>query len=81
MYCEFMHNWQALKAQQTLAQTTYQRGANLRQQGVISRQRRDKCMLLAQSAAQTIEAAYQQPAQAERGSTTAKSSSRCASAN
>ncbi len=35
-------NWQALKAQQTLAQTTYQRGANLYQQGVISRQRRDE---------------------------------------
>ena len=62
-------NWQALKAQQTLAQTTYQRGANLYQQGVISRQRRDEMYAAAQSAAQMTEAAYQQYARAERGST------------
>ncbi len=62
-------NWQALKAQQTLAQTTYQRGANLYQQGVISRQRRDEMHAAAQSAAQMTEAAYQQYARAERGST------------
>ncbi len=68
-------NWQALKAQQTLAQTTYQRGANLYQQGVISRQRRDEVHAAAQSAAQMTEAAYQQYARAERGSTPQQKSS------
>ena len=68
-------NWQALKAQQTLAQTTYQRGANLYQQGVISRQRRDEMQAAAQSAAQMTEAAYQQYARAERGSTPQQKSS------
>ena len=68
-------NWQALKAQQTLAQTTYQRGANLYQQGVISRQRRDEMQAAAQSAAQITEAAYQQYARAERGSTPQQKSS------
>ena len=68
-------NWQALKAQQTLAQTTYQRGANLYQQGVISRQRRDEMHAAAQSAAQMTEAAYQQYARAERGSTPQQKSS------
>ena len=68
-------NWQALKAQQSLAQTTYQRGANLYQQGVISRQRRDEMHAAAQSAAQLTEAAYQQYARAERGSTPQQKSS------
>src|SRR5690606_8685174 len=35
-------NWQSLKAQRQLAQTTYQRGQNLYKEGVISRQRRDE---------------------------------------
>lgn len=68
-------NWQALKAQQHLAQTTYQRGANLYQQGVISRQRRDEMYAAAQSAAQMTQAAYQQYARAERGSTPQQKSS------
>lgn len=58
-----------------MAQTTYQRGANLYQQGVISRQRRDEMHAAAQSAAQMTEAAYQQYARAERGSTPQQKSS------
>jgi HlyD family secretion protein len=58
-----------------LAQTTYQRGTNLYQQGVISRQRRDEMQAAAQSAAQMTEAAYQQYARAERGSTPQQKSS------
>jgi HlyD family secretion protein len=67
-------NWQAMKAQQNLAQTTYQRGAKLFQEGVISRQRRDEMQAAAQSAAQLTEAAYQQYARAKRGSTTEQKS-------
>jgi HlyD family secretion protein len=67
-------NWQAVKAQQDLAQTTYQRGAKLFQEGVISRQRRDEMHAAAQSAAQLTEAAYQQYARAKRGSTTEQKS-------
>lgn len=62
-------NWQAMKAQQNLAETTYQRGAKLYQEGVISRQRRDEMHAAAQSASQLTEAAYQQYARAKRGST------------
>ncbi|PJG44312.1 RND transporter [Acinetobacter tandoii] len=62
-------NWQAMKAQQVLAETTYQRGAKLFQEGVISRQRRDEMQAAAQSAAQLTEAAYQQYARSKRGST------------
>ncbi|NNH77201.1 biotin/lipoyl-binding protein [Acinetobacter sp. ANC 5380] len=62
-------NWQSLKAQQTLAQTTYQRGANLFKEGVISRQRRDEMQAAATSATQITEAAYQQYKRAKRGST------------
>ncbi|OTG76789.1 RND transporter [Acinetobacter terrae] len=62
-------NWQSLKAQQTLAQTTYQRGANLFKEGVISRQRRDEMQAAAASASQITEAAYQQYKRAKRGST------------
>ncbi|WP_349927080.1 efflux RND transporter periplasmic adaptor subunit [Acinetobacter sp. A1-4-2] len=68
-------NWQAMKAQQELAQTTYQRGANLFKEGVISRQRRDEMQAAAQSAAQMTEAAYQQYARAKRGSTPEQKSS------
>ncbi|WP_151706890.1 HlyD family secretion protein [Acinetobacter sp. TUM15064] len=68
-------NWQALKAQQNLAKTTYQRGANLYQQGVISRQRRDEMHAAAQSATQMTEAAYQQYERAQRGSTPQQKSS------
>ena len=68
-------NWQAMKAQQDLAQTTYQRGANLFKEGVISRQRRDEMHAAAQSAAQMTEAAYQQYARAKRGSTPEQKSS------
>ncbi|WP_291374397.1 HlyD family secretion protein [Acinetobacter sp. UBA6720] len=68
-------NWQALKAQQNLAQTTYQRGANLYQQGVISRQRRDEMHAAAQSATKMTEAAYQQYERAQRGSTPQQKSS------
>lgn len=67
-------NWQAVKAQQELAQTTYQRGAKLFQEGVISRQRRDEMQAAAQSAAQLTEAAYQQYARAKRGSTSEQKS-------
>lgn len=62
-------NWQSLKAQQNLAQTTYQRGANLFKEGVISRQRRDEMQAAAASATQITEAAYQQYKRAKRGST------------
>ncbi|WP_143222459.1 HlyD family secretion protein [Acinetobacter sp. ANC 4470] len=62
-------NWQSLKAQETLAKTTYQRGANLFKEGVISRQRRDEMQAAALSASQLTEAAYQQYARAKRGST------------
>ncbi|TCB51133.1 biotin/lipoyl-binding protein [Acinetobacter sp. ANC 4779] len=68
-------NWQSLKAQQALAQTTYQRGATLFQQGVISRQRRDEMQAAAVSASQMTEAAYQQYARAKRGSTPEQKSS------
>ena len=62
-------NWQSLKAQQTLAQTTYQRGANLFKEGIISRQRWDEMQAAAASATQITEAAYQQYKRAKRGST------------
>lgn len=62
-------NWQSVKAQENLAKATYQRGANLFAQGVISRQRRDEMYAAAQSATQMSEAAYQQYARAKRGST------------
>ena len=62
-------NWQALKAQQHLAQSSYQRGQNLLNEGVISRQRRDELYAAAQSATQMTQAAYQQYQRAERGST------------
>ena len=68
-------NWQSLKAQQNLAQTTYQRGTNLFKEGVISRQRRDEMHAAAQSAAQMTEASYQQYARAKRGSTSEQKSS------
>lgn len=68
-------NWQAMKAQQELARTTYQRGATLFKEGVISRQRRDEMHAAAQSAAQMTEAAYQQYARAKRGSTSEQKSS------
>ena len=53
-------NWQSLKAQEQLAKTSYQRGANLFKEGVISRQRRDELFAASQSASQMTEAAYQQ---------------------
>lgn len=62
-------NWQALKAQQVLAQTTYQRGNKLFQEGVISKQRRDEMQAAAKSSADLSEAAYQQYLRAKRGST------------
>lgn len=62
-------NWQSMKAQQNLAQITYQRGAKLFQEGVISRQRRDEMHAASISAAELAEAAYQQYARAKRGST------------
>ena len=65
----FYANWQSLKAQQALAQSTYQRGENLFKEGVISRQRRDEMHAAALSASQLTEAAYQQYARAKRGST------------
>lgn len=67
-------NWQAMKAQQVLAETTYQRGAKLFQEGIISRQRRDEMQAAAQSAAQLTEASYQQYARSKRGSTTQQKS-------
>ncbi len=68
-------NWQAVKAQQALAQSTYQRGAKLFQEGVISRQRRDELQAAAVSAAGMAEASYQQYARAKRGSTPEQKSS------
>lgn len=62
-------NWQALKAQEALANTTLQRSINLFREGVISRQRRDEIQAAATSASQMTEAAYQQYARAKRGST------------
>ena len=62
-------NWQALKAQEVLANTTFQRSTNLFREGVISRQRRDEIQAAATSASQMTEAAYQQYARAKRGST------------
>lgn len=62
-------NWQAMKTQANLAATTYKRGENLYQQGVISRQRRDEMLAAQTSARETSEAAYQQYARAKRGST------------
>lgn len=62
-------NWQALKAQEALANTTLQRSINLFREGVISRQRRDEIQAVATSASQMTEAAYQQYARAKRGST------------
>lgn len=68
-------NWQALKAQQNLAQVSFKRAENLYKEGVISRQRRDELAATAQSSAQTTEAAYQQYARAQRGSTPQQQSS------
>ena len=62
-------NWQSLKAQQQLAETTYSRGANLYKEGVISRQRRDEMQAAAFSSKEMAMSAYQQYARAERGST------------
>ncbi len=62
-------NWQSLKAQENLAQTTYQRGQQLYTQGVISRQRRDEMFAAAQSAKELTEASRQQYLRAKRGST------------
>ena len=62
-------NWQSLKAQQHLANISYQRGENLFKEGVISRQRRDELSAAAQSSTQMTEAAYQQYKRAARGST------------
>lgn len=62
-------NWQAMKTQAELAATTYKRGENLFQQGVISRQRRDEMRAAQTSARETAEASYQQYARAKRGST------------
>ena len=68
-------NWQSLKAQQQLAETTYQRGANLYKEGVISRQRRDEMQAAAFSSKEMAYSAYQQYARAERGSTPQQKSS------
>lgn len=62
-------NWQSLKAQQVLTETTQKRGAKLYQEGVISRQRLDEMQAAAISAQQMTTAAYQQYARAKRGST------------
>lgn len=62
-------NWQAMKTQAELAATTYKRGENLYQQGVISRQRRDEMLAAKTSAREAAEATYQQYARAKRGST------------
>ena len=51
-------NWQAMKTQAELAATTYKRGENLYQQGVISRQRRDEMLAAQTSAREMAEAAY-----------------------
>lgn len=68
-------NWQSFKAQESLAKTTYQRGANLFKEGVISRQRRDEMQAAAVSASQMTESAYQQYKRAQRGSTPEQKSS------
>ena len=68
-------NWQSLKAQENLAKTTFNRGQNLYQQGVISRQRRDEMQAAAISASQLTEASYQQYARAKRGSTSEQKTS------
>lgn len=68
-------NWQSLKAQQNLAKVSYERGANLFKEGVISRQRRDELYAASQSALEMTEAAYQQYARAKRGSTPQQKSS------
>lgn len=68
-------NWQSLKAQENLAKTTFNRGQNLYQQGVISRQRRDEMQAAAISATQLTEAVYQQYARAKRGSTSQQKTS------
>lgn len=68
-------NWQALKAQQNLAKISYQRGANLFKEGVISKQRRDELYAASQSATQMTEAAYQQYVRSQRGSTPQQKSS------
>lgn len=65
----FYANWQSLKAQAQLAATTYQRGAHLYKEGVISRQRRDEMQAAAVSSQQLAEASYQQYARLKRGST------------
>lgn len=62
-------NWQSLKAQQVLTETTHKRGANLYKEGVISRQRLDEMQAAAISAGQLTTAAYQQYVRAKRGST------------
>lgn len=62
--------WQSLKAQADLAATTYQRGATLYQQGVISRQRRDEMLAAQKSSREMAEAAYQQYKRAKAGGTT-----------
>ncbi len=62
-------NWQAMKTQADLAETTYKRGETLYQQGVISRQRRDEMLAAKTSGRETAEASYQQYARANRGST------------
>ncbi|MEB3766241.1 HlyD family secretion protein [Acinetobacter sp. MD2] len=62
-------NWQSLKAQAELAATTYQRGASLFQQGVISRQRRDESFAAQKSSHEMAEAAYQQYKRGKAGGT------------
>lgn len=59
----------SVQAQAELATKTYQRGAVLYQEGVISRQRRDEMYAAQQSAKALSEATYQQYARAKRGST------------
>ncbi|WP_324625684.1 HlyD family secretion protein [Acinetobacter sp. MD2(2019)] len=71
-------NWQSLKAQEVLAATTYQRGANLYQQGVISRQRKDELWAAKKSSSEMTEAAYQQYKRAKAGGTTQQRSSAAA---
>ena len=68
-------NWQALKAQEALAKSTFQRGAKLYQEGVIAKQRRDEMQAAAISASQLSEAAYQQYLRVKRGSTVEQKSS------
>lgn len=68
-------NWQALKAQAALAQTTLTRGTKLYQEGVISRQRHDEMKAAAASSADLAEGGYQQYLRVKRGSTTEQKSS------